>query len=49
MDDRSQAELNILIAADRWAREVMRADKVLNPVDQALWMQFFTTNVFPVG
>lgn len=36
MDDRSQAELNILIAADRWAREVMRADKVLNPVDQAL-------------
>lgn len=36
MDDRSQAELDILIAADRWAREVMRTDRLLDPVEESL-------------
>lgn len=36
MDDRSQAELDVLMAADRWAREVMRTDRILDPIEQAL-------------
>jgi hypothetical protein len=36
MDEKSQAELDILIAADRWAREVMRTDKFLDYLEQDL-------------
>lgn len=36
MDEKSQAELEILLAADRWAREVMRADRSLNSIEQEL-------------
>lgn len=36
MDAKSQAELDILMAADRWARDVMRQDKHLDPVEQKL-------------
>jgi hypothetical protein len=34
--DKSQAEVDILIAADRWARETMRQEKYLDPVEQSL-------------
>lgn len=36
MDDKSQAELDILLAVDRWAREVMRTDRSLDPLEQEL-------------
>ena len=36
MDDKSQAELDILEAADQWARDIMRQDKILNPLEQKL-------------
>lgn len=36
MDAKSQAELDILIAADRWARDVMRQEKHLDPIEQNL-------------
>jgi len=36
MDVKSQAELDILMAADRWAREVMRTDRYLDPIEESL-------------
>lgn len=36
-DVKSQAELDILTAADWWAREVMRSDRSLNSVEQKLF------------
>jgi hypothetical protein len=37
MDAKSQARFEILIAADRWAREIMRQDKILDPLEQKLF------------
>jgi hypothetical protein len=36
MDEKTQAVAKILAAADHWAREIMRQDKVLDPLEQAL-------------
>jgi hypothetical protein len=37
MDTKAQAELKVLVAADHWAREVMRVkDHILNPSEQRL-------------
>ena len=37
MDAKSQAELEILMAADRWARDILRQDKILDLEDQRLF------------
>jgi hypothetical protein len=37
MDAKSQAELEILMAADRWARDILRQDRLLDPVEQKLF------------
>lgn len=36
-DSKSQAELDILTAADWWSREIMRSDRILNSVEQRLF------------
>lgn len=36
IDSKLQAELDVLVAADRWARDIMRTDKVLDPGEQML-------------
>jgi hypothetical protein len=37
MDVKSQAELDIIIAADWWAREILRSDKSLDNIEQKLF------------
>jgi hypothetical protein len=37
MDAKSQAELEVLIAADRWVRNILRQDRSLDPVEQRLF------------
>lgn len=36
MDTKSNAEIEVLLAADNWAREVMRQEKYLNITEQKL-------------
>jgi hypothetical protein len=37
MDARNEAEQNIIDAADRWAREILRGDKLLDDVERNLF------------
>jgi len=50
-DPKLQTELDVLIAADRWARDILRTDKILNIGEQQLldavilYQHFIHTNI----